>query len=121
MAKLYPDAHCELYYTNPFELDIAVLLSAQTTDININQLTPELIKRSKTPADILSVTVEEIENHIRSIGLYRTKAKNNQKLARKLNDDFNGEVPKTSAELGSLAAVGRKTANVVLSVAFDIR
>jgi len=120
MAKLYPDAHCELYYTNPFELVIAVLLSAQTTDINVNRVTPELFKRFKTPEDILSVPVEEIENHIRSIGLYRTKAKNIQKLARKLIDDFNGEVPKTRAELESLAGVGRKTANVVLSVAFDI-
>src|SRR5690625_5268881 len=92
MAKLYPDAHCELYYTNPFELVIAVLLSAQTTDINVNRVTPELFKRFKTPEDILSVPVEEIENHIRSIGLYRTKAKNIQKLARKRSEEHTSEL-----------------------------
>src|SRR5699024_12869521 len=74
MAKLYPDAQCELYYTNPFELVIAVLLSAQTTDISVNRVAPELFKRFKTPEDILSVPVEEIQNHIRSIGLYRTRS-----------------------------------------------
>src|SRR5690625_5910846 len=88
--------------------------------MNVNRVTPELFKRFNTPEDILSVPVEEIENHIRSIGLYRTKAKNIQKLARKLIDDFNGEVQKTRAELESLAGVGRKTENVVLSLAYDI-
>src|SRR5699024_6973315 len=120
MGELYPEAHCELYHSNPFELVIAVLLSAQTTDINVNKVTPGFFKEFKTPEDILAVPVDVIENHIKSIGLYRTKAKNIQKLAQTLIDDFNGEVPQTREELESLAGVGRKTANVVLSVAFNI-
>lgn len=119
MADMYPDAHCELYYSNPFELVIAVLLSAQTTDINVNKVTPNFFNKYKTPEDILAVPVENIEEDIKSIGLYRTKAKNIQKLARTLLDDFNGEVPRTREELETLAGVGRKTANVVLSVAFN--
>lgn len=120
MAELYPDAHCELYYTNPLELTIAVLLSAQTTDINVNRVTPHLFEKYKTPEDYLSVEVEELEKDIKSIGLYRTKAKNIQKLAQTLINEFDGEVPQTREELMTLAGVGRKTANVVLSVAFDI-
>lgn len=120
MGELYPEAHCELYHSNPFELVIAVLLSAQTTDINVNKVTPGFFREFKTPEDILAVPVDVIESHIKSIGLYRTKAKNIQKLAQTLIDDFNGEVPQTREELESLAGVGRKTANVVLSVAFNI-
>src|SRR5699024_10451682 len=110
---------CELTHTNPFELVIAVLLSAQTTDVNVNRVTPALFEKFKTPEDYLNVHVSEIEDIIRSIGLYRTKAKNIQALCRTLIDDFSGEVPKTRKELISLAGVGRKTANVVMSVAFN--
>lgn len=120
MAKMYPDATIELNFSNPLELVIAVLLSAQTTDINVNRVTPSLFKEFKTPEDYLSVPVEVIEDHIKSIGLFRTKAKNIQKLAQTLIDDFDGEVPHTREGLESLAGVGRKTANVVLSVGFGI-
>lgn len=116
---MFPHAQCELTHTNPFELVIAVLLSAQTTDVNVNKVTPKLFERFKTPEDYLNVSVLEIENIIRSIGLYRTKAKNIQSLCRTLIDEFNGEVPRTRKELMSLAGVGRKTANVVMSVAFN--
>lgn len=119
IAGMYPDAEAELNYTNSFELTIAVLLSAQTTDIGVNRVTTSLFERFKTPEDYLSVEVEEIENHIKTIGLYRTKAKNIQKLCRDLIDKFNGEIPGNYDDLVTLAGVGRKTANVVLSVAFD--
>lgn len=120
MGEMFPDAHCELVHENPFELVIAVLLSAQTTDVNVNRVTKTLFQKYKTPEDYLAVDVTELENDIRSIGLYRTKAKNIQKLCRTLIDDFNGEVPQTRDELMQLAGVGRKTANVVVSVAFGV-
>lgn len=119
MGEMFPRANIELTFSNPLELVIAVLLSAQTTDVNVNRVTPELFKRFKTPEDYLRVPVTEIEDIIRSIGLYRTKAKNIQALCRTLIDEFDGEVPKTRDGLMSLAGVGRKTANVVMSVAFD--
>lgn len=120
MGEMFPNAHCELIHDNPFELLIAVLLSAQTTDVNVNRVTKTLFQKYKKPEDYLAVDVKELENDIRSIGLYRTKAKNIQKLCRTLLDEFNGEVPQTREELMKLAGVGRKTANVVLSVAFGI-
>ncbi|MEJ8778146.1 endonuclease III [Pseudogracilibacillus sp. ICA-222130] len=118
MAKMFPDAHCELVHENPFELVIAVLMSAQTTDVNVNRVTEKLFKKYKTPEDYLAVPLEELENDIRTIGLFRSKAKNIQKLCRTLIDEYNGEVPQTREELMKLAGVGRKTANVVMSVAF---
>lgn len=118
MTEMYPDAHCELIHKNPFELVIAVLLSAQTTDINVNRVTLKLFEKYTTPEDYLTVSVEELQNDIKSIGLYRTKAKNIQKLCTTLLDEFNGKVPETRQELMQLAGVGRKTANVVKSVAF---
>ena len=120
MGEMFPDAHCELVHRNPFELLIAVLLSAQTTDANVNRVTKSLFQKYKTPEDYLAVDVTELENDIRSIGLYRTKAKNIQKLCRTLIEEFDGEVPQTREELMKLAGVGRKTANVVLSVAFGV-
>lgn len=119
MAEMFPSAACELRHENPFELVIAVLLSAQTTDINVNNVTKGLFQKYKTPEDYLQVPLSELEDDIRSIGLYRTKAKNIKKLCQTLLDDFNGEVPKTREELMQLAGVGRKTANVVMSVAFS--
>lgn len=120
MAKMFPDAHCELHYTNPFELLIAVLLSAQTTDVNVNRVTTNLFKKYKTPKDYLAVDVTELEQDIRSIGLYRTKAKNIQQLCRMLIDEYDGVVPQTREELERFPGVGRKTANVVISVAYGI-
>lgn len=119
IGKMYPDAHCELVHENPFELVIAVLLSAQTTDVNVNRVTKDLFAKYKTPEDYLNVDVKELENDIRSIGLYRTKAKNIQSLCQTLLDEYNGEVPQTRKDLMKLAGVGRKTANVVMSVAFN--
>lgn len=118
MAKMFPDAKAELNSSNPFELVIAVLLSAQCTDALVNRVTKDLFEKYKEPEDYLAVPLEELEKDIRSIGLYRTKAKNIRKLCQSLIDDFGGEVPNTREELMQLAGVGRKTANVVVSVAF---
>lgn len=118
IAEMFPEAEAELNYTNPFELTIAVLLSAQTTDVGVNRVTKGLFERFKTPEDYLAVDVEVIESYIKTIGLYRNKAKNIQKLCRDLIEKFNGEIPNNYDDLISLAGVGRKTANVVLSVAF---
>lgn len=120
MADMYPEAHCELVHDNPFELVIAVALSAQCTDVLVNKVTRNLFQKYKTPEDYLSVSLEELQQDIRSIGLYRNKAKNIQKLCRMLLDDYNGEVPSERDELTKLPGVGRKTANVVVSVAFGI-
>ncbi|MCA0983055.1 endonuclease III [Halobacillus yeomjeoni] len=117
--EMFPEAECELNHSNPFELLVAVVLSAQATDALVNKVTPGLFEKYKTPEDYTAVPLEELQEDIKRIGLYRNKAKNIQKLSRTLIDQFNGEVPKTKKELESLAGVGRKTANVVASVAFD--
>ncbi|MEN1969380.1 endonuclease III [Lentibacillus sp. N15] len=119
MGEMFPEAKCELNHKNPFELVIAVLLSAQCTDVLVNKVTNELFKKYKTPEDFLAVSLEELQQDIRSIGLYRNKAKNIRKLCQMLIDDYGGVVPRTKEELMKLAGVGRKTANVVASVAFD--
>ncbi len=120
MGKMFPEAHCELNHSNPFELVIAVSLSAQCTDALVNKVTKDLFKKYKTPEDYLNVSIEELQNDIRSIGLYRNKAKNIQSLCRMLLEEYNGVLPMDRDELTKLAGVGRKTANVVVSVAFDI-
>ncbi|MEQ2528642.1 endonuclease III [Bacillaceae bacterium CLA-AA-H227] len=120
IGEMYPDAHCELDHSNPFELVIAVALSAQCTDVLVNKVTKSLFQKYKTPEDYLSVPIEELQNDIRSIGLYRNKAKNIQKLSQLLLDEYNGEVPRDRDELTNLPGVGRKTANVVVSVAFGV-
>lgn len=120
MDRMYPDAHCELVHDNPFELTIATLLSAQCTDVLVNKVTKQLFQKYKTPQDYLNVSLEELQNDIRSIGLYRNKAKNIQLLCARLINEYEGGVPASREELVTLPGVGRKTANVVLSVAFDI-
>lgn len=120
MDGMFPDAHCELVHDNPFELTIATLLSAQCTDVLVNKVTKSLFQKYKTPEDYLEVPLEELQNDIRSIGLYRNKAKNIQALCEKLLSEFNGEIPQSREQLVTLPGVGRKTANVVLSVAFNI-
>ncbi|MFS0592542.1 endonuclease III [Cytobacillus horneckiae] len=120
MADMFPDAHCELNHRNPFELVIAVALSAQCTDALVNKVTKNLFEKYQTPEDYLNVPIEELQTDIRSIGLYRNKAKNIQKLCRMLIDDYGGIVPADRDELTKLPGVGRKTANVVVSVAYDI-
>ncbi|MEH7345279.1 endonuclease III [Bacillus sp. JJ1532] len=120
MGEMFPDAHCELNHSNPFELVIAVALSAQCTDVLVNKVTKNLFQKYKTPEDYLNVPLEELQEDIRSIGLYRNKAKNIQKLCRMLLDDYNGVVPHDRDELTKLPGVGRKTANVVVSVAYGV-
>ncbi|WP_066294400.1 endonuclease III [Bacillus sp. FJAT-29937] len=120
MGEMFPDAHCELNHSNPFELVIAVALSAQCTDVLVNKVTKNLFQKYKTPEDYLNVTLEELQEDIRSIGLYRNKAKNIQKLCRLLLDEYNGVVPRDRDELTKLPGVGRKTANVVVSVAYGV-
>lgn len=120
MGEMYPDAHCELIHSNPFELVIAVSLSAQCTDALVNKVTNKLFEKYKTPEDYLSVPIEELQQDIRSIGLYRNKANNIQKLCKMLLERYGGEVPKDRDELVNLPGVGRKTANVVVSVAYGV-
>jgi endonuclease III len=120
MGKLFPDAHCELNHSNPFELVIAVALSAQCTDALVNKVTKNLFQKYKTPEDYLKVSLDELQNDIRSIGLFRNKAKNIQKLCKLLIEEYDGVVPNDRDELTKLPGVGRKTANVVVSVAFNI-
>lgn len=120
IIAIYPDAKTILNYSNNFELLIAVMLSAQTTDVAVNKVTGALFQRFPTPADFAGATPAEIEPYIKSIGLYRNKAKHIFTCCNQLMADFNGDVPHTRKELESLAGVGRKTANVVLSVGFGI-
>ena len=120
MGDLFPDAHCELNHRNAFELLIATILSAQATDVGVNKVTPKLFERFPTPARLAAASEEEVIECIKSLGLYRSKAKNIRLCAQQLMERFDGEVPKTREELVSLAGVGRKTANVVMSVAFNI-
>ncbi|WLR46776.1 endonuclease III [Halobacillus litoralis] len=117
--EMFPEAECELTHSNPFELLVAVVLSAQATDALVNKVTPQLFEKYKNPEDYIAVPLEELQNDIKRIGLYRNKAKNIKKLSQTLVEKFNGQVPPTKKELESLAGVGRKTANVVASVAFD--
>lgn len=120
MGEMFPDAKCELVHSNPFELVIAVVLSAQCTDALVNKVTKDLFKKYKSPEDYVNVPLAELENDIRSIGLFRNKAKNIQKLCKIIIEDYNGEVPKQYDQLVKLPGVGRKTANVVVSVAFGV-
>ncbi len=120
MGDLFPDAHCELNHRNAFELLIATILSAQATDVGVNKVTPKLFERYPSPVHLAAASEEGVIECIQSLGLYRSKAKNIRLCAQQLMERFDGEVPKTREELVSLAGVGRKTANVVMSVAFNI-
>ena len=118
IGAMFPEAECELTHSNSFELTLAVLLSAQATDVLVNKVTPKLFEKYKEPEDYIAVPLEELEQDIKSIGLFRSKAKNIKKLCQSLIENYNGEIPKEKSELVKLAGVGRKTANVVASVAF---
>lgn len=113
-----PEPQTELNYSNPYTLVVAVALSAQATDVGVNKATAELFKIADSPAKMLALGEEKLIEHIRTIGLYRNKAKNVIALSQLLIDEFGGEVPSTREELIRLPGVGRKTANVVLNVAF---
>jgi endonuclease-3 len=120
LAELYPDAHCELDFDNPLQLIVAVVLSAQCTDVRVNQVTPALFARYKTAEDYASSERIELEELIRPTGFFRNKAASIQGLGRELCDRFDGEVPGRLEDLITLPGVGRKTANVVLGNAFDV-
>ncbi|MBE7516224.1 MAG: endonuclease III [Chloracidobacterium sp.] len=120
LKKEYPDAHCALDHTSPFELLIATILSAQCTDARVNIVTAELFRKYRRPQDYIDVTQEELERDIHSTGFFRNKAKNIRAACKRLIDEYNGEVPQTMDELLTLAGVARKTANVVLGNAFGI-
>ncbi|MGQ0628915.1 MAG: endonuclease III [Phycisphaerales bacterium] len=116
----YPDAHCELDYTSPHELLVATILSAQATDVSVNKATPALFQRFPTPAAFARSTPADIEPYIRTIGLFRTKARAIHAAMTEVASRFLGEVPRTMADLLTLRGVARKTANVVLGNAFNI-
>jgi len=118
--EVYPTAHCELDFSNPLELLVATILSAQCTDKRVNIVTKDLFKRFRTAKDYADVPQEELENAIRSTGFYRNKAKSIRSMAKDLVERHQSQVPATMAALVALAGVGRKTANVVLGNAFQV-
>jgi endonuclease-3 len=118
LSALHPEAHCELNHKNAFELVCAVVLSAQTTDVAVNKLSPALFARFPTAADLAQAEPAEVEALINTIGMYRQKTKSLIGLAKRIMEVHGGEVPRTLDELVKLPGVGRKTANVVLGVAF---
>ncbi len=120
LKKEYPEAHCELIHSNPFELLVATILSAQCTDARVNIVTANLFRKYRKPQDYLNVAPEELEQDIRSTGFFRNKAKSIRGASLKINENFGGELPQTMEELLTLDGVARKTANVVLGNAFGI-
>ncbi|GAA2619494.1 endonuclease III [Actinomadura fulvescens] len=120
LAETYPDAHCELDFQSPFQLLVATVLSAQTTDVRVNLTTPALFAKYPDAAEMAAANPEELETLIKPTGFYRNKAKSLLGLATALRDQFGGEVPRSMDELVTLPGVGRKTANVVLGNAFDV-
>ncbi|NCB33337.1 MAG: endonuclease III [Erysipelotrichia bacterium] len=120
LDELFPDAHCELVNHNHFELAVAVVLSAQTTDVSVNRVTPALFETYPTAADLAAADVREIEPFISSLGLYHNKAKSIHDLAVGIHERFHDQVPDNMDDLVSLAGVGRKCANVILSECYGI-
>ena len=120
LGELYPDAECALDFQNPLELLVATILSAQCTDVRVNIVTKSLFKKYKSAADYAKAPVEELQRDIQSINFFRNKAKNIQACCQTLCDKYDGQVPKTMAELVQLAGVGRKTASVVLGTAYGL-
>jgi endonuclease III len=120
LSELYPDAHCELDYSSPYELLVATILSAQCTDKRVNMVTPTLFRRYPTPEALASAKAEELEEIIRSTGFFRSKTKSLLGMSGAVADEHRGRIPATMDELVKLPGVGRKTANVVLGNAFDI-
>ena len=118
LEKEYPDAECTLDYDSVFHLLLAVVLSAQTTDVSVNKVTPELFKKYETPKQLAQADEKEVAEIIRTIGMYRTKSKNIINLAKMLVEKYDGIVPESDEELVKLPGVGRKTANVVMAVGF---
>lgn len=120
LSILFPNAGCELVYHNVYELVVAVALSAQTTDVSVNKITPNLFSKYPTVYDLAKAEYNDVYNIIKTIGLAKTKTNNIINLAKKVITDFNGLIPNTFEELITLPGVGRKTANVVLAEGFNI-
>ncbi len=120
LNAMYGEVECFLDHSNPLHLVIFVLLSAQTTDAQVNKVTPELFGRCPTPFELAAASPSEVGEVIHSLGFYKSKAKHAVECAQMLVTDFGGEVPHTMEELTSLPGVGRKTANIVLNVSFDL-
>ena len=120
LEKTYPDATCSLDFKTPFQITVAVMLSAQCTDERVNKTTPALFERCKTIEDFANIDIHELEQIIHPCGFYKNKAKNIKECAKKVIENFNGEVPHTTEELLTLPGVGRKSANVILLEAFGI-
>jgi endonuclease-3 len=120
LKQTYPDAHCELNFSNPLQLLVATILSAQCTDKRVNIVTAELFKKFRSAKDFADAPLAEIENAVKTTGFFRNKAKNIKACCAALVEKFGGEVPRTMDELHALAGVGRKTANVVLGNAFGL-
>lgn len=120
LNEMHPDAECELRFTSPYELLVATVLSAQTTDVKVNEATIGLFAAANTPEEMIKLTPNEIRKHIKTLGLSNSKAGYVYDLSMSLLENFDGVVPTDMDDLTSLSGVGRKTANVVRSVAFDI-
>lgn len=120
LAEIHPDAHCELDHTNPLELAVATILSAQSTDVKVNEVTPAVFKRYPTAADYASADRAELEQMIHATGFFRNKANSLIGLGQALLEKHDGVVPHTLEELVELPGIGRKTANVILGNAFDV-
>ncbi|HSG47085.1 MAG TPA: endonuclease III [Longimicrobiales bacterium] len=120
LAEEYPDAHCELDHGNAFELAVATILSAQTTDVRVNMVTPELFRRFPDPESLANAPREEVEEIVRSTGFFRNKARNIIGFAAALVEEHGGEIPRSMDVLAGMPGVGRKTANVILGNAFGI-
>jgi len=120
LQEEYPDAHCELDFQNPYQLAVATILSAQTTDVRVNMVTPELFRRYPDAHALADAAQEDVEVIIHTTGFFRSKAKNIVGFARAVVEEHGGEVPRTMAALFRLPGVGRKTANVILGNAFGI-
>lgn len=120
LSEMHPEASCALEHGSSFELIVAVVLSAQTTDVSVNKVTPALFEKYSDVYALADADPDDVSEIIHSIGLYKNKSVNIVKLAKKIRDDFGGEVPSSFDELTSLPGVGRKTANVVLAEAFGV-
>jgi endonuclease-3 len=120
LAKLYPDAHCALEFRTPLELLVATILSAQCTDVRVNMVTPALFARFPNARALAAADLHELETLIQSTGFFRAKAKSIRACARKIVEEYGGDVPRTLDELVDFPGIGRKTANVILGNCFDV-
>jgi endonuclease-3 len=120
LPRVYPDAHCELDHSNPLELLVATMLSAQCTDKRVNLVTKSLFRRYRTAADYADASLAELEEAVRTTGFFRNKAKNIRAACAQIVEKHGGKVPRTMEDLAALPGVGRKTANVVLGNAFGV-